>query len=383
MISYWTLIDTNKGIYSDDFHYQSYGNDDGIRAAEYRMKRLHSGRSDGIDVITIDNGLLSFEILPTRGFSIYKVRYNDIELKWDSPNLWPVHPSFVPIYDPSGLGWLEGFTEWFVRCGLESNGSPEFDANGKLIYPIHGRIANIPSDYVRLTENIGTKEISLNGKVFETKLFFKKFVLDTTLITWFNSTKFTIRDTVTNLSSVPNEFELLYHINTGQPFASPGGRVVIPFDRLVPQTNTAAENLHEWDKLGPEITGSEEVVFYFKPGVNANGICKTMLINSTGDKAFVLSFRRDSLPYFALWKSRLANTDGYVCGLEPTISFPNKHSFEKQHGRVAKLNPQESRSFELNFEILNDPKIITETETEIKNFKTKGKIESKPIKEWS
>ncbi|MDR2762565.1 MAG: aldose 1-epimerase family protein, partial [Planctomycetaceae bacterium] len=143
------------------------------------------------------------------------------------------------------------------------------------------------------------------------------------------------------------------------------------------------ENLSEWDKLGPEISGSEEVVFFFEPGTDENGICKTRLINSAGDRALVLSFSRNSLPYFALWKSRLNNDDGYVCGLEPTINFPNVRSVEKQHGRVAKLNPKESRTFELNFEILNDKNTIQKTETEIRNFKTKAKIEPKPIKEWT
>ena len=33
--------------------------------------------------------------------------------------------------DPGGLGWLEGFDELFVRCGLDSNGPPLFDAQGR------------------------------------------------------------------------------------------------------------------------------------------------------------------------------------------------------------------------------------------------------------
>ena len=36
--------------------------------------------------------------------------------------------------EPSGLGWLDGFDELLVRCGLESNGAPEFDADGRVVY---------------------------------------------------------------------------------------------------------------------------------------------------------------------------------------------------------------------------------------------------------
>ncbi|MDR1478744.1 MAG: aldose 1-epimerase family protein [Planctomycetaceae bacterium] len=386
MANSWTLIS------HPDFNMKqwNYTNTDekidgtgGKRHPRYGMRRLHGGLSEGIDVITIDNGLLSMEVLPTRGCGIQRVQCEDVKLEW-CPFESPVHPSFVPISDPSGTGWLEGFTEWLVRCGLESNGAPEFDEKGKLIYPLHGRIANIPASYVSLhEEEFGQKEILLKGKMFEQKFFTKNLTLESHLITHFHSTKFTVRDVVTNLSAEPTEFELLYHINTGQPFASTGGYVVVPFDRLAPQNDIAVENLSEWDKLGQEIKGSKEVVFYFEPAVDSNGICKVMLVNAKGDRAIVLSFRRDSLPYFAFWKSRLHRSDGYVCGLEPTINFPNVRSFEKQHGRVAKLEPSESRTFELNFEILLDTETVQKTEAEIRNLTAIKKIEPKPIKEWS
>ena len=53
-----------------------------------------------------------------------------VEVGWQSPVDGPVHPQFVPLADPSGLGFLDGFDELIVRCGLESNGAPEFDERG-------------------------------------------------------------------------------------------------------------------------------------------------------------------------------------------------------------------------------------------------------------
>ena len=47
----------------------------------------------------------------------------------------PVHPAFVPIAEPSGVGWLSGFDELMCRCGLESNGAPDFDERGQLAFP--------------------------------------------------------------------------------------------------------------------------------------------------------------------------------------------------------------------------------------------------------
>ena len=59
-----------------------------------------------------------------------------------------------------------------------------------------------------------------------------------------------------------------------------------------------------------------------------------------------LAFNHRQLPYFTLWKSQRLPGDGYVTGLEPGINFPNVKSFERQQGRVARLEPGESRQFE-------------------------------------
>ncbi|MDR1923577.1 MAG: aldose 1-epimerase family protein [Planctomycetaceae bacterium] len=383
---FWILLDSSNNTYQDFFEFSElFPSSDKNRSVPIRVlkKRLRGGVSDGVDVVTIDNGQLSLDVLPTRGMGIWRGRCGDVELKWDSPISGPVHPALVPVSDPGGTGWLEGFDEWFVRCGLESNGSPEFDSAGKLIYPLHGRIANTPAQFLALSTDQNTGKIVLVGNVYETKLFFKKLRLHTELITFAGSSKFTVRDTITNLSAESGEFELLYHINTGQPLASDGGRVVVPFDRLVPRTEAAVINLPDWNKLDPETPGSEEVVFYFKPAADSNGWCKTLLINAKNDRGLMLSFQPEFFPCFSLWKSRLANADGYVCGLEPSVNFPNNRSFEKEQNRIVKLKSGESRSFELSFEILCDKESVKKSETEINNIAAKNIIEPKPQKGWS
>ena len=39
-----------------------------------------------------------------------------------------MHPRWVPLSEPSGIGWLDGFDELVARCGLFSHGAPDFDA---------------------------------------------------------------------------------------------------------------------------------------------------------------------------------------------------------------------------------------------------------------
>jgi len=349
------------------------------------QRRMSGGLSCGMLLIELEAGDLSLSILPDRGMSIWRGRCGDTELKWDAPTPGPVHPALVNLADPSGLGWLDGFTEWLVRCGLENNGSPEFDERGILKYPLHGRIANTPAHSVTLAIDKEKGEITLIGAVRETRLFFKKLELTSSLTMHAGSSTFTIRDTVTNLSAEPGEFQLLYHINTGMPFVSPGAKVVVPFECLAPRTDVAVKNLREWDKFGPETPGSSEVVFFFDPAADKDGRVKAMLVNAKGNRGLVLGFDKEALPLFCLWKSRLSNNDGYVSGIEPAVNLPNNYSFEKKHGRVVPLAPGEARTYELRFEVLRDGAAVKRTEKEIVAIHkaAAGKIERTPVPEWT
>lgn len=348
-----------------------------------QKQTLHGGVSEGVEQINVNNGTLQIAVLPTRGMSIQQVDCGNVHLKWNSPNFGPVHPSFVPLYDPSGLGWLEGFTEWLVRCGLESNGSPDFAPNGTLIHPLHGRIANTPAKEVTLGVDEETGKITLTGTVYETRLFFKKLALESSLTTFAGSTQFTVTDKITNLSAKDGEFELLYHVNTGQPFALPGSRVCVPFNRMAPRTSAAAGNLPQWNILDAEMPESEEVVFFFEPAADSSGHCRVLLISADADKALQLSFQPKQLPYFCFWKSRISDKDGYVCGLEPAVNFPNSKSFEKQHGRVVPLKAGETKTFELTFDILSDAAAVQQAENAIMSIPAAGVIETSPRGDWS
>ena len=367
---------------SDSFDFRESLNNVPCRVTK---RRLSGGHSDGVSLVELELGDVSFCVLPTRGMGIWRGRCGDVELKWDAPAKGPVHPAFVNLADPSGLGWLDGFDEWLVRCGLENNGAPEFDEKGILRYPLHGRISNTPAHTVTLDVDRKKGEITLTGIVRETRMFFKKLELTSSLTMYAGTSTFTIRDTVTNLSAEPSGFQLLYHINTGMPFVSPGARVVVPFERLAPRTDVAVENLPKWDKSCPETPGSSEVVFFFDPAADKDGRVQTMLVNAEGNRGLALGFDKKTLPLFSLWKSRLSNNDGYVLGMEPSVNFPNNYSFEKKHGRVVPLKPGQSRTHELRFEVLRDAESVKRTEKAISAIHRAalGKIESKPVSEWT
>lgn len=66
-----TLTNVNEGIYVEKWE---CSNEELKLNGKWRIekRRLYGGLSDGVDVVKIDNGCLSFIVVPTRGMGIWK-----------------------------------------------------------------------------------------------------------------------------------------------------------------------------------------------------------------------------------------------------------------------------------------------------------------------
>jgi hypothetical protein len=313
-------------------------------------RRLRGGLSDGVDVIHVDNGKLKFDILPTRGMSLWKAWLGEIPIGWDSPVRGPVHPSFVPLMEPSGLGWLDGFDELLVRCGLESNGPPVFDSKNRLVMPLHGRIGNRPAHRVDITVDSEKEELRIVGEVEETRFHFFKVRQTSEIVTRRGESGLRIQDRVENLSASPTEVQLLYHINFGQPLLEAGSQFVAPVKRVSPRNARAREGLETWDRYAGPVAGFEEQVYFLELLGDGENKTRVLLHNAARTRGASLEFNLQQLPCFTLWKNTTAEKDGYVTGLEPGTNYPNPRSFEGQHRRFVKLNSGEYATFELGMD---------------------------------
>jgi hypothetical protein len=316
----------------------------GCRVVKHTM---HGGLSDGVETVEIDNGRLSVVVLPTRGMGIWAMWLGELRIGWQSPVRGPVHPKFVPLAEPSGLGWLDGFDELLCRCGLVSNGAPEFDERGQLRYGLHGRIANLPARKVELAIADDTGEITLTGVVEETRFLFHQLRMKTTISLAPGENRLRVVDEVTNFSARPGGMELLYHINVGRPLLDAGSALVAPVRDVAPRNARAVEGIAGWKRYGEPTPGFAEQVYLCELAAANDQRTGVLLKNAGGNAAFGLRFRRDQLPCFTLWKNTGAESDGYVTGLEPGTNFPNPRSFEEQHGRVRRLEPGETARFAL------------------------------------
>ncbi len=380
-----TILDANNSVYLEHLDINEvHRTPHGTIPFRITKRRHHIGLSDGVDVVEVDNGRFSFIILLSKGMNLWRGRCGDVQLKWDSPVRGPVNPRHVPIYHPNGCGWLEGFDEWLVRCGLESNGAPEFDSHGVLKYPLHGRIGNLPARRVKVSFDAETGEIAVTGIVEEACLFSKRLAIKITYSTKAGSTKLHVRDEVINRSSVPGEFELLYHINTGFPFITPGAKIMVPFEKMTPRDKNAKALLKDWDNYLPETPDVPENCYLFDLAADRDANTRVMLINAQGNRGISLSFNKKEFPHFLIWKLMRPNGDTYVTGIEPCVNFPNTRSFEKAHGRVVPLAPGESRVFHLTFDVLLNEGDLSDAIHHIQRLQTEaaGTIIPDPIPEW-
>jgi hypothetical protein len=343
----WTLTDTLHDVWLDQF---ATGNDRlafGPGEWSIRKRTLRGGLRDGVDIIDVDNGALSYSILPTRGMGLWQGHYRGHHLGWRSPVRGPVHPRHVEQAGRGGLGWLAGFDEWLCRCGLSSNGPPGEDVHTdrggrehRDVLTLHGRIANLPAHFVEARVNLDAPhELIVIGQVEESMLFSPRLLLTTTYTTVPGSNRAVIHDVVENRGGAPAELQLLYHCNVGAPFLEAGSRVVMPVREVSPITPRAAEGMDTLDTLAGPVAGFAEQVYCYDLLPDAAGRTLAMLYNAAADRGLVLRVNHHELPCFTVWKSTVALEDGYVTGLEPAANYPNFKTFERQQGRVPVLVP--------------------------------------------
>ncbi|MEO8498642.1 MAG: aldose 1-epimerase family protein [Planctomycetota bacterium] len=344
----------------------------------------HGGLSEGVEVLIVENGDLKIHIIPTRGMSISSMYHGERRIGWKSPVSGPVHPAFVDLGEPSGLGWLDGFDELLVRCGLESNGAPEFDENGRLLYPLHGRIANKPAGRVEVTIDPDSQEITVTGYVSERRFHFRNLTMKTTLKTRAGEKAFRLHDEITNYSESPAEIQMLYHINFGDPLLDAGSKVVAPIKTLVPRNARAAEGIGNWSSYEAPQPGFEEQVYFSELLAGDDGATQAMLKNAHGTEGALLKFNKQQLPCFTVWKDTNSLADGYVTGLEPGTNFPNPRSYEGQQGRVVKLEPRGTFSFDLELAYLSDAAEVEAAEADIARLQgdTKPQVFAEPQDGW-
>jgi hypothetical protein len=382
-----TLTSVSRNIHLDTWQI-THRDFDSKSAAPWSVQKytLRGGKQEGVDVIVVNNGRLSFVVIPTRGMGVAKVEMGDIRLGWDSPVKEIVHPQFINLQSRGGLGWLEGFNEWMVRCGLEWAGHPGKDKfinntgdEAEMDLTLHGKIGNIPASEVEVVIDASAPyRIRIRGRVDERMFYGPKLELWTEISTEPGSNTFRIEDEIRNYGAYDQEFQIIYHANYGPPLLEAGSRFVVAAKEVRPFNAHAAKSLNQFAEYVAPAKGFIEQVYGVIPFADENNRAMVMLRNAAGDKGVTMSYLVDQLPYFTLWKNTTAIEEGYVTGLEPGTGYPANRSLERKAGRVPKLKPNETRKFAIDFAILAGKEQVDRAAAVIAGFQSGRQAQFNP-----
>lgn len=381
------LTDVSNDLWVDSFE---------LRAGPCSVTKrtLRGGRRDGVDLVRLDNGAFSVDIVPTRGMSLHRGDYKGIRIGWTSAVTdGPVNPKFVNLMAWGGLGWLEGYDEMLVRCGLENIGSPHQETVSSpdgtkrdVLYGLHGRIGNIPAHYVAVHHDEKSGAVAVEGHVDESKPFAPQVGLRTKISTEPGSNRLVVRDEYVNLRESPSEMQVLYHWNFGTPILEEGSRVVVPIKTVLPRDKRAQEGMDHFDTyIAPQAGYAEQVYFFELHGEGKDGRTIALLRNRAGDKGVALRYSLAALPAFTVWKNTAGLKEGYVTGLEPSTSYPNARPFEAARNRILTIPPGGSHVVETTLEVLDTADGVKAVEAEVKALQAKGAptIHPKPVEPFA
>ncbi|KAA3667042.1 aldose 1-epimerase family protein [Pectobacterium carotovorum] len=345
------------------------------------QKVLHGGRQEGSKVITITSqDGLKIALSPTRGMNLLHVTGKNIRLGWDSPVDEVVNPNTINLESRNGLGWLEGFNEMMVRCGFEWTGHPV--VSDGMIYTLHGRAGNTPASKVVVeVSDKAPHTITVRGLLKENS--FKKSNLETwTELRYVpGSESFTVHDVLTNKADYPRDYQIIYHSNFGTPILEEGARFIAPVKDISPFNDHAKAGLATWQTYKGPTKDFDEMVFNITPYRDAQGKTLAALVNKAGDKGVSIAFDTHQLPLLTLWKNTDTEKQGYVTGIEPGTNYAYPVTIEREQGRVKKLQPGQSTTFELTYSLLSSADAVQKTEQKVKAIQGDNKttLTEKPI----
>ncbi|MEI7144844.1 aldose 1-epimerase family protein [Pectobacterium brasiliense] len=345
------------------------------------QKVLHGGRQEGSKVITITSqDGLKIALSPTRGMNLLHVTGKNIRLGWDSPVDEVVNPNTINLESRNGLGWLEGFNEMMVRCGFEWTGHPVVSEG--MIYTLHGRAGNTPASKVVVeVSDTAPHTITVRGLLKENS--FKKSNLETwTELRYVpGSESFTVHDVLTNKADYARDYQIIYHSNFGTPILEEGARFIAPVKDISPFNDHAKAGLATWQTYKGPTKDFDEMVFNITPYTDVQGKTLAALVNKAGDKGVSIAFDTHQLPLLTLWKNTDTEKQGYVTGIEPGTNYAYPVTIEREQGRVKKLQPGQSTTFELTYSLLSSADAVQKTEQKVKAIQGDNKttLTEKPI----
>jgi len=329
---------------------------------------LSGGLRHGVQVIRLATPRCELEVVLSRGGGIGYLAFDGTSVGWQSPVPGPVHPSFVPLYRPDGLGWLAGFDEVLARCGLFNVGGPQFNAQHQLVHPLHGDVAYWPCQSAVVYYQPTTEQVVLETTTDIVLFHFHHLTLKSSVRLSVVQPRVEVHDTIVNQGGRSAEVMLLHHWNFGPPVADGGSRLEIPYQEVAPRNAHAAAAVANWNVLDPSQPGAEETVYFLTPQSDNAGRGHALLVRPDETSGLHMTWDLSTMPYLTLWKNPVARVDGYAVGIEPGTCYPNGRDHESTANRLRHLPPGQSLQVDVAIEGLQSATAVQDAQRVVRGL---------------
>lgn len=304
--------------------------------------RRIDGKAQGVMCVDLYNkNGLELTVVPDRGMDILSLRFRGTNIGFLSKTGLVGSRFFVEDADK---GFMRNFFAGFLTTGGLSYMGASDEGHG-----LHGTVSNTPAYEVSFSKS--DKFIAVSGYVKEAQVFGAHLVLHRKIAIGTATSCIEINDEVTNEGFEKSPLMLLYHLNYGYPFLSPGLEVRLPesdaFERAgqpVRQTDTKSLT-----KIGLPVDGGGERVVFHK--LQSRGVNEYVLKNRQLGIEVKVSFSSNQLPYLNQWQSFVSGD--YVLGLEPSTNNVNGFENSRVSGELNYLSPGETKKFKVKVQLSN------------------------------
>ena len=324
---------------------------------------LDNGAGRGTRIAWINTGTgLRYKVVIDRAMDIADSFYNQHSLAWLSHSGITSPEPFTE----RGLDWLRTFNGGLLTtCGLTHVGGPEQDAYGER--GLHGQISNISAEIESIIQPdpmTGQLDMSITGRMRETKVFGPSLDLKRTISGTLGQPIIRIHDEVINRANTPAPHMLLYHFNFGWPLVDEGTKLIWQGDWQAREGGLNADIFREgYDfRTCPAPlaahNGTGEAVAFIDATPDASGRCIAGLYNANLRIAVAMRFQKAQLPWLTNWQHW--GKGEYVTGIEPGTHPPIGQANARQQGSLLFLEPGESRTYDVELEVLYHPNQINQ-----------------------
>ena len=285
-----------------------------------RKLKFYDGRERGENIITIENGCLSFTILQDRGLDIYDLRHRGTNISFLSKSgLCGFNSDFNTTFNGGML----------YTCGLDSLGRREG-------YPTHGKYHNTPAKLISL--NSDEKGVEIVRTVWDSGLFQNNLQLERTISCKYNSSVLNIKNRLTNLGYKTAEYCLLFHINLGYPMIDKGVKIDAPIIKTVCNKDNPEKRISKCLVMDDPKADLTEECFYHKGSKGSGNV-----INDKLKKQVTICYDEKKLPCLVEWKSMVSGD--YALGIEPSTTKLDSTFYYNT------IKSQEQIDFDISIEI--------------------------------